>query len=151
MLDEQEVIRAPAAFVFRPGQVGGGLPLGVGGVPGDHRAVQAHRVQQLPDLGDLVGVLGDRVLGDDHLFLVQHRGEQLHLLSVPDPAQPLAVDRDRPQQPVQAPGTGQRPQPAAGDLVQLRRVDLLEQGADPFLTRRDDLPQQRVRPSAEPA
>ena len=56
------------------------------GVAGDDGAGQVHRIQQFPDLGDLVGVLGDGVLGDDHLVLVQHRGEQLDLLSVADAA-----------------------------------------------------------------
>jgi len=63
---------------------------------------------------------------------MQHRGEQLDL-PVQDPAQPLAVDRDRGQQPVQAAGVRQVPQPAAGDLVQDARVNGVDQGPDPGL------------------
>jgi hypothetical protein len=84
----------------------------VGGVAGDDGAVQVYRAQQFPDLGDLVGVLGDGVLGDDHLLLVQHRGEQLDLLPVADAAQPFPADRDRAQQVLQPPGVRQFAQPA---------------------------------------
>ena len=112
MLDDQEVVRAPAAVFLGTSDVGGGLALGVGGVAGDDGAVQVHRVQQVLDLGDLVGVLGDGVLGDDDLLLVQHRGEQLDLLPVADAAQPFAVDRDRGQQPLQPPASASAAQPA---------------------------------------
>jgi len=67
----------------------------VRGVGGDHGTGQVHRVQQLPDLGDLVGLVRDPPLRDDHLVLVQQRSEQLDL-PVRHPALPLAVDRDRP-------------------------------------------------------
>jgi len=150
MLDEQEVVRFPAPVFPGPGDVGGGLALGVGGIAGDDGAGQVHRIQQLPDLGDLVGVLGDGVLGDDHLLLVQHRGEQLDLLPVADAAQPFPVDRDRAQQVPQPPGVRQAAQPAPGQLIQPGRVDLLEHGADPLLARGDNRPEQRVRPAAEP-
>ena len=122
----------------------------MGGVAGDDRVGQVHRVQQVLDLGDLIGVLGDGVLGDDHLLLVQHRGEQLDLLPVADAAQPFPVDRDRAQQVLQLPRVRQAAQPAPGQLIQCRRVDLLEQGADPLLARGDDPPAQRMRPAAEP-
>ena len=151
MLDEQEIVRAPAAVFFRRGDVARGAVLGVRGVPGDHRVLQVYGVQEFFDLGDLVGVLRDGVLGDDDFLLVQHRGEQFHLLPVADPAQPFAVDRDRGQQPLQLPRVRQRPQPPAGELVQLRRVDLLQQGTDPFLAGGDDPPAQRMRPAAQPA
>ena len=121
----------------------------MGRVGGDHRVLQVHGLQQLPDLGDLGGVIRDPVLGDDHLLLVQHRGEQLDL-AVQDAAQPLAVDGDRGQQPVQPPGIRQLAQPAADDLVQEVRADRVDQGADPRLAWGDDPPQQRVRPPAQP-
>ena len=107
-------------------------------------------LQQVPDLGGLSGLVRDPVLGDDGLLLVQHGGEQ------PRPgrqhaAQPLAVDRDRPQQPVQAPGVRQVAEPAAEDLVQDLGVDEVEQRPDPGLAQGDDLPPQRVRLPAEVA
>jgi hypothetical protein len=149
MLDEQEVVRVPAAVFFRPGYVFRGLPLRMGRVGGDHRAVQVHGLQQILDLRGLGRLVGDPVLGDDRLFLVQHRGEQLDL-PVPDAAQPLPVDRDRREQRFQAPRAGQSAQPAADDLVQCLRVQFLDQGADPLLAGGDDRPQQRVRRPAEP-
>ena len=78
-LDEQEVVRFPVPVLFLPGDVLRGLPLCVDGVGGDHGVVQVYGVQQFPDLGGLGGFIRDPVLGDDHLLLVQHRGEQLDL------------------------------------------------------------------------
>jgi hypothetical protein len=138
-LDEQEVVRVPAAVFFWPGDVFRGLPLGVGRVGGDHRVLQAHGLQQLLDLRGLGCLVGDPVLGDDHLLLVQHRSEQLEL-PVADAAQPFPVDRDRGQQAIQAARAGQAAQPAADDLVQFLRVQFLDQGADPLLAGRDDAP-----------
>jgi hypothetical protein len=63
------------------------------------------------------------------------------LLPVADPAQPLAVDRDRPQQAVQPARFSQAAQPAADQLIRPARVQFLDQGADPFLARGDDFPQ----------
>jgi hypothetical protein len=111
----------------------------VRGVSGDHGTGQVHRVQQLPDLRDLVGLVGDPPLRDDHLLLVQQRGEQLDL-PVRYPAQPLAVDRDRGQQPLQPAGLSQRAQPAADELIEGVRVQVLDQGAQPRLAGRDDRP-----------
>ncbi len=61
--------------------------------------------------------MGDPVLGDDDLLLVQHGGEQLDL-PVQHAAQPLAFDRDRGQQPVQFPGVREVAEPAAENLAQ---------------------------------
>ena len=149
-LDEQEVVRFPAAVFLLSGDVCRGLALGVGGVGGDDRAGQVHGVQQLLDLGDLIGVVGDAVLGDDHLLLVQHRGEQLDL-PVADAAQPFAVDRDRGQQ--ARPAARRPPGRAASPPVSSSSASasiVLEQGADPRLARGDDPPPQRMRPPAEP-
>ena len=141
--DGQQVVRFPF-----PADVLGGVVLGVCGVGGHHGIRQVYRVQQLFDLRDLVGVVGDAVLGNDHLLLVQHRGEQLDL-PVRHAAQPLAVDRDRGQQALQPSGGGQRAQPVPDDLIQRLRVQHMQQGADPLLARRDDPAPQRVRPPAE--
>ena len=149
MLDEQEVVRVPAAVFSPPGNVFRGLPLRVRRVGGDHRAMQVHGLQQFFDLRGLGRLVGDPVLRDDHLLLVQHRGEQLDL-PVADPAQPFPVDRDRGEQRFQAARAGQVAQPAADELVQFLRVQFLDQGADPLLAGRDDAPQQRVRHPAEP-
>ncbi|HUY50170.1 MAG TPA: hypothetical protein VMV92_31445 [Streptosporangiaceae bacterium] len=108
-LDAQQVARFPF-----PADAGGGVALGVGGAGGDDGIRQACGVQQLPDLCDLVRIVGDAVLGDDHALLVQHRGEQLDL-PVRDAAQPFPVDCDRGQQVPWLPGGGQGAQPAAGD------------------------------------
>jgi hypothetical protein len=64
--------------------------------------------------------------------------------------QPFPVDRDRGQQAVEPAGVRQVAQPAADDLVQVLRVQFLDQGADPLLAGGDDAPQQRARRPAEP-
>jgi hypothetical protein len=149
-LDEQEVVRSAVPVLLAAGDVVRGLALGVGRVGGDYGVVQVHAGQQLFDLGGLGGLVRDPDLPDDHLFLLQHRGEQLDL-AVGDAAQPFPVDRDRGQQPVQAAGIRQGAQPAADDLVEDVRADGVDQGADPRLARGDDPPQQRMRPPAQPA
>jgi hypothetical protein len=121
----------------------------VGRVGGDDRAGQVHGLQQFPDLGGLGCFVGDPVLCDDHLLLVQHRGEQLDL-PVADAAQPFPVDRDRGEQRFRAARAGQVAPTAADDLVQFLRVQFLDQGADPLPAGGDDAPQQRVRRPAEP-
>ena len=118
------------------------------GVGSDDRAGQVHRVQQVPDLGDLVGVVGNAVLGDDHAVTVKHRGEQLDL-PAGGAAQPLAIDRDRGQGFFKAPRGGQGGQPAADEHVQRGGVKGLQQGADPLLAGGGDPPAQRVRRPAE--
>ncbi len=123
--------------------------LGVGGIAGDHRVVQVNGVQQFSDLGGLGRLVRDPVLGDHHLLLVQHRGEQLDL-PVRHAPQPFAVDRDRGQQPVHPARVRHRAQPAADQLVQLLGADALDQGADPLLARHDDRAAQRPRLPAEP-
>ena len=142
------VVGVPAAVFFLPRNVFRGVALGVGRVGGHDAVHQVDSVQQLFDLGDLVSALGDAVLADDDLLVVQHRGEQL-LGAVGDAAQPLAVDRDRGQQRLQLPGLRQRPQPAADDLVQAPGVDGLDEGADPLLAGSDDRALERVDAAAE--
>jgi hypothetical protein len=88
------------------------VSLGVGGVRGDDGICQVHRVQQLFNLGDLVCVDGNVVLGDDYLLLLQHRGEQLDL-PVCHATQPFPVNGDRGQQMIQPPSICQGAQPAA--------------------------------------
>jgi hypothetical protein len=122
----------------------------VGGVGGHDRVPQVHVPEQLFYLGDLGGVIGDPDLADDHLLAVEHRGEELDL-AVQDPAQPLAVDRDRGQQPVQPARVRQVPQPAADQVVQEVRPDRLDERADPGLAGGDDPPAQRVRDPAKSA
>ena len=148
MLDSQGVVRVPAAVFFLPRDVFRGVALGVGSVGGHEAARQVDGVQQLFDLGDLVGVAGDAVLADDDLFFLQHRGEQL-LGAVGDAAQPLAVDRDRGQQRLQLPRLRQGPQPRTDDLVQGLRVDGLDESADPLLAGDDDRALERVHAAAE--
>ena len=126
-LDEQEVVRAAVPAVRAARDVLRGLALGVGSVGGDDRAFQVHGLQQLLDLGGLGCLVGDPVLGDDHLLLVQHRGEQLDL-PVADAAQPFPVDRDRGQQVLQPARVRQGAQPAAGELVQFPRVQVRGSG-----------------------
>jgi hypothetical protein len=84
----------------------------VHGICGDHRALQIDVVQQFPDLG---GLVGDPVLGDDHLLLVQHGGEQLDL-PVADAAQP-AVGRQR----TSGTAPSGRTRPDAGDRYKQAR------------------------------
>ncbi len=149
MLDEQEVVRFPVPVVFAAGDVLRGLPLGVGCVGGDHRVLQVHGLQQLPDLGGLGGLVRDPVLGDHGFLFVQHRGEQLDL-PVRDAAQPFPVDRDRGQQVIQAARVCQGAQPAADQVIEGVRSDGMDQGADPLLAGSDDLASQRVARPAQP-
>jgi hypothetical protein len=78
----------------------------------------------------LRSVVRDPGLPDDHLLVVQHRGEELDL-AVQDAAQPLAVDRDRGQRLVQPARVRQGAEPPAGEVVQQVRADRLDEGADP--------------------
>ena len=63
---------------------------------------------------------------------MQDGGEQLDL-PVQHPAEPLAVDRDRGQQPVQAAGIREVAQPPAGNLIQDLGAGEVEQRPDPGL------------------
>ena len=89
------------------------------------------------------------MLGDHHLFFLEHRCEQLDL-AVRDAAQPFPVDRDRGQQPVQPACVRQGAQPAAGQVIEDIRADDVDQGADPLLARGDDLAAQRMPCPAQP-
>jgi hypothetical protein len=115
-----------------PGDVFRSVALGVGSIGGDHRASQVHAAEQVADLGDLVGIVRDAMLGDDQAVAVQHRGEQLDL-PVCDAAQPLAIDPYRRQGLLKAACGGDGGQPAAAEQVQPGRVQGLQQRADPLL------------------
>jgi len=71
---------------------------GVQGVGGDDRAGQVDGVQQWPEGGDLVAIVGDLPLGE-HMTGVVHRGKQRDVRGRGGAraAQGLAVDGDRPQ------------------------------------------------------
>jgi hypothetical protein len=131
-LDEQEVVGFPSAVLFLSRDVLRGLAAGMGGVGGDDRVLQVHVPEQFLHLGDPRGVVRDPDLPDDHLLVVQHRGEELDL-AVQDAAQPLAVDRDRGQRLVQPARVRQGAEPPAGEVVQQVRADRLDEGADPGL------------------
>ncbi len=80
---------------------------------------------------------------------MQQRGEQLDLPSVTPrshlPSIAIAVSR-----PCQPAGLGQRAQPAADELIEGVRAQVLDQGAQPRLAGRDDRPPWRVRLPAQP-
>jgi hypothetical protein len=81
--------------------LGGGIALRGSGIGGNDLTGQVATVEQLAELGDLGGVLGNRDLGDDHLLTVQQRGEQpyIHPAGGGAVAHSLAID-GQPVQPV---------------------------------------------------
>lgn len=59
------------------GDVGGGLCLAVQCIGGDHRSSDVHRVDQLAQLGDLVGLGADGTLPDHRAAAVMQGGQKV--------------------------------------------------------------------------
>ena len=120
-LDDQDEVRL---FVFR--QESGVLALGMQGVGGHGAAFKGKRGEDLRELGDLVGFVRDRRLGNDDTREAQEGGKKSHGLRKGSRAalEDLAVDGDR------LGGRGPREEPFAEDPLEGHDVEVAERAVD---------------------
>ena len=126
-LDRQEVVGAAAADPL------GRVPLGVHGVGGDQDPAQVHGGEQVPQRGDLVGLVRHSALPHDHSARPARGRQEVggRVVTGAGPAHGLAVHGDHP---AAADGAHARAQPGRHPRVEVVGVHPLEHSADGGLT-----------------
>ena len=107
----------------------GGVHLGVHGVSGHHDPVQVQGFEKLPERGDLVGLAGHPLLGQDRAGGVVQGGQEMRRRHLPltSPAHGLAVHRNDCSS-FDAAGACAQPGPQAG--INVSGVQVLQDSAD---------------------
>jgi len=128
VLDRQEVVGAAAADPL------GRALLGVHGVGGDDRTVQVHGGEQVPQRGDLVGLVRHSALPHDHSARPARGRQEVggRVVTGAGPAHGLILHGDHP---AAADGAGAGEEPGGQAGVEVARVQVLEDPPDRRLRR----------------